>query len=48
MTTTLNNERLNARLRLVERHVRAENEHNLDSVLETFGAQSSKRGALTR
>jgi steroid delta-isomerase-like uncharacterized protein len=39
MTTTLNNERLNARLRLVERHVRAENEHNLDSVLETFGAQ---------
>ncbi len=33
--------RLAARLELVERHIRAENEHDLDAIMRTFGEAPS-------
>ena len=40
MQTESNETRLNARLRLVEEHVRFENLHDLDGILGTFGKEA--------
>jgi steroid delta-isomerase-like uncharacterized protein len=40
METESNETQLNARLRLVEEHVRLENLHDLDGILGTFGPQA--------
>jgi steroid delta-isomerase-like uncharacterized protein len=40
METESNETRLNARLRLVEEHVRFENLHDLDGILGTFGPEA--------
>jgi steroid delta-isomerase-like uncharacterized protein len=40
METESNETRLNARLRLVEEHVRLENLHDLDGILGTFGKEA--------
>jgi steroid delta-isomerase-like uncharacterized protein len=36
--TATNNDRLAARLKLVDEHVRHENAHDLDAIMDTFGA----------
>ena len=36
MTTTLSQKLLETRLQLVEEHVRAENEHDVDGIMKTF------------
>ena len=37
----IDEDRLAARLELVERHIRAENEHDLDAIMRTFGEAPS-------
>lgn len=37
MTTTLDQDQMEARLKLVEEHMRAENAHDVDGVMRTFG-----------
>ena len=37
MPTTLNQDQIAARLQLVEEHIRAENAHDLDAIMQTFG-----------
>ena len=37
MTTTLTQAQIQARLQLVEEHIRAENAHDLDGIMRTFG-----------
>jgi hypothetical protein len=35
---TVSDSQMSARLGIVEKHVRSENEHNLDGIMQTFGA----------
>ena len=37
MPTTLTHDQIQARLQLVEEHTRAENAHDLDGIMRTFG-----------
>ncbi len=37
MTSTLNQDQIQARLRIVEEHMHAENEHDVDGIMRTFG-----------
>ena len=37
MTTALTQEQIQARLQLVEEHIRAENAHDVDGIMKTFG-----------
>lgn len=37
MPTTLNQDQIEARLQLVEEHMRAENDHDVDGIMRTFG-----------
>ena len=37
MTTTLNQDQVEARLRIVEEHMRAENDHDVEGIMRTFG-----------
>lgn len=39
MNTALKQDQREARIKLVEEHVRAENTHNLDAIMDTFGHQ---------
>ncbi len=40
MEARSNDDRMQARIRLVEEHIRLENLHNLDGILDTFGADA--------
>ena len=37
MTSTLSQDQIEARLRIVEEHMRAENDHDVDGIMRTFG-----------
>ncbi len=37
MPTTLNQDQIESRLQLVEEHMRAENAHDVDGIIQTFG-----------
>lgn len=44
-TSSLRNGRVSARLALVEEHIRLENAHDLEGVLQTFGAGTPTEAA---